>query len=69
MVGSSKVPIEVFKVADYNVAIGHQPHSEIAAVAIFLDRLFQGKMLHKKFLDAKMEIKPTADGKRVKELE
>lgn len=69
VVGSSKVPIEVFKVADYNVAIGHQPHSEIAAVAIFLDRLFQGKMLHRKFLDAKIEIKPTADGKRVKELE
>ena len=69
VVGSSKVPIEVFKVADYNVAIGHQPHSEIAALAIFLDRLFQGKMLHKRFLDAKMEIKPTADGKRVKEPE
>jgi tRNA (cytidine56-2'-O)-methyltransferase len=67
VVGSSKVPIKVYNAADYNVAIGHQPHSEIAALAIFLDRLFEGKVLHKIFPDAKMEIEPTAYGKRVKE--
>ena len=30
VVGASKVPREVYSMADYNVAIGHQPHSEVA---------------------------------------
>lgn len=67
IVGGPKVPIEVFQLADYNVAIGHQPHSEVAALSIFLDRLFEGRMLHRKFSDATLEIEPTAHGKRVKE--
>ena len=67
IVGGSKVPSEVFKLADYNVAIGHQPHSEVAALSIFLDRLFHGRMLHKRYTDAKVEIIPTAHGKRVHE--
>ncbi len=65
VVGGPKVPIEVFNLADYNVAIGHQPHSEVAALSIFLDRFFEGQMLHQKFPDATLEIKPTSHGKRV----
>jgi tRNA (cytidine56-2'-O)-methyltransferase len=65
VVGGPKVPIEVFKLADYNVAIGHQPHSEVAALSIFLDRLFEGKMLNQDFPDAVLKIEPTPHGKRV----
>lgn len=45
VVGSEKVPGEIFKLAHYNVAITSQPHSEVAALALFLDRLFEGKEL------------------------
>jgi len=41
IVGSKKVPGEFYHLSDFNVAIGHQPHSEVAALAIFLDRITQ----------------------------
>jgi tRNA (cytidine56-2'-O)-methyltransferase len=43
LVGSQKVPSEFYHsdVSDFNVAIGNQPHSEVAAIAVFLDRLFE----------------------------
>jgi tRNA (cytidine56-2'-O)-methyltransferase len=69
VVGGPKVPIEIFKTANYNVAIGHQPHSEVTALSIFLDRLLQGRNLYTKYSDAKLEILPTAHGKRVKDFE
>ena len=50
IVGAEKVPREVYDMADYNIAIGNQPHSEISALAILLDRIFQGQHLHKKFI-------------------
>ena len=67
VVGGPKVPSEVFQLADFNVAIGHQPHSEVAALSIFLDRLLEGQGLHQQFPDATLEIEPTAHGKRVKD--
>jgi tRNA (cytidine56-2'-O)-methyltransferase len=66
VVGAKKVPRFFYEVADYNVAIGHQPHSEIAALAVFLDRLYQGRELHFKFPGAKIEIIPSKSGKRIK---
>jgi tRNA (cytidine56-2'-O)-methyltransferase len=68
VVGGPKVPIEIYKAADHNVALGHQPHSEVTALAIFLDRLFEGSNLYTQFPDAKIEILPTDSGKRVREL-
>lgn len=65
IVGSQKVHKEVFQLADYNIAIGNQPHSEIAALAIFLDRLFEGKGLKAEFEKAKMRIVPRERGKEV----
>lgn len=64
IVGAEKVPGEVFRLADYNVAIGNQPHSEISALAIFLDRLSEGRELIKDF-NGKMRIVPSAKSKRV----
>lgn len=66
IVGGPKVPSEIYTLADYNVAIGHQPHSEVAALAVFLDRLFEGKALQIIPDDAKSIICPTPHGKLVK---
>jgi tRNA (cytidine56-2'-O)-methyltransferase len=68
IIGAEKVPREIYNLADYNVAIGNQPHSEIAALAIFLDRVFSGKQLKKDFRGAKLKIVPMARGKMVKEI-
>lgn len=62
--GSEKVPGELFELADYNVAIGNQPHSEVAALAIFLDRLFEGRELNKEF-KGKLKITPSKNSKKV----
>ncbi len=66
VVGAEKVPYEVFEAADWNVAVGNQPHSEIAALALFLDYLQQGKELKALFEHAEIEIVPTRKGKKVK---
>jgi tRNA (cytidine56-2'-O)-methyltransferase len=66
LVGSQKVPKEFFSnnVSDFNVSIGNQPHSECAALAVFLDRFFEGKELAKKFRKAKIKIIPQERGKK-----
>lgn len=66
IVGAEKVPPFFYETADYNVAIGHQPHSEVAALAIFLDRLYMGRELHLSFPNAKLIIVPSPRGKKVK---
>lgn len=65
VVGGEKVPREVYELADFNVAVGNQPHSEIAALAIFLDRWFEGKELSREFRDWKVKILPSERGKHV----
>ena len=66
LVGSQKVPGEFFseEVSDFNVSIGNQPHSECAALAVFLDRFFEGKELAKKFKNAETRIIPQKRGKK-----
>jgi tRNA (cytidine56-2'-O)-methyltransferase len=66
VVGAEKVPREVYENADYNVAVGGQPHSEISALAIVLDRIHAGKQLEAKYDDAKLQITPSKRGKNVK---
>ena len=65
VVGSEKVPGDIYRVGGFNVAGGNQPHSEIAALAIFLDRFFQGEGLKRGFENAKMRIEPQQSGKKV----
>jgi tRNA (cytidine56-2'-O)-methyltransferase len=65
IVGAEKVPREVYDISDYNVAVGNQPHSEISALAILLDRIFQGQHLQKKYSGGEREIIPTTKGKNV----
>jgi tRNA (cytidine56-2'-O)-methyltransferase len=66
MVGSQKVPKDFFSndVSDFNVSIGSQPHSECAALAIFLDRFFEGKELVNEFKKAKIKVVPRERGKK-----
>ena len=68
LVGSQKVPGEFYseEVSDFNVAVGNQPHSECSALAIFLDRFFEGKELGASFEKAKIAIVPKERGKEVK---
>ena len=68
VVGSQKVPKEFFTegISDYNVAVGNQPHSECASLAVFLDRLFEGKELAKNFENAEMRIVPQKRGKKIR---
>ena len=65
VVGAEKVPREIFEFADYNVGIGSQPHSEISALAILLDRIQQGNQFDKIFPGAKRKIMPTKKNKTV----
>ena len=65
VVGAEKVPREIYELADYNVGVGSQPHSEISALAILLDRIQKGEQFEKVFPDAKRKIIPTKKGKNV----
>ena len=65
VVGAEKVPREIYELADYNIGIGSQPHSEISALAILLDRIQKGEQFLKSFAGAKRKIIPTKKGKNV----
>ena len=64
VVGGAKVPSELYRTAHLNVAVGHQPHSEVAAVAVALERLL-GVPGPVRPGAAPQRIVPTARGKRV----
>ena len=66
-VGAEKVPPEVYQAADFNVSVGNQPHSEISALAIFLDRYTGGDALYED-RDGKMRVIPNERGKTVVEI-
>jgi len=68
LVGSQKVPGDFYsnQVSDFNVSVGNQPHSECAALAVFLDRYFAGEELAQDFEKAKMKIVPSVRGKQLR---
>lgn len=65
VLGAEKVPGDLYEMADENVAVGSQPHSEVAALALFMDRLRGGAWERDAFPGAKLKVVPTARGKRV----
>lgn len=67
IVGGPKVPFEVYKCADYNVAVGNQPHSEVAALAIALDRIVGVEGRKRGFGGGLKHILPNPCGKTVVE--
>jgi len=68
IVGAEKVPGEIYGLADYNVAVTGQPHSEISSLALFLDHLFAGTELRNEFPGAHIRIIPSKAGKQTEEL-
>jgi len=69
VVGSEQVPGEVYELADFNISITNQPHSEVAALAIVLDRLMDGKELETDYsnkFSGKIKIEPSEKGKKIK---
>lgn len=65
VVGAEKVEWYFYEEADYNVAVGGQPHSEVAALALFLDRLFSGRWQYIEYRGAKIRVRPSRKGKVV----
>ncbi len=63
IIGGPKVPPWIYQLADFNLSVTSQPHSEVAALAIFLYEFFAHK--EKKFKWAKLEIVPQSQGKKV----
>lgn len=66
IVGAEKVPRWVYTNVDYNISVGNQPHSEIAALAAFMDRI-QNNKIKEEFENAKIEVEPSEDRKLTKE--
>ena len=67
VVGGPKVPGRVYHLADYNVAVTSQPHSEVAALALALHEIQGGEELKRAFPKSRLRILPSAHGKRVVE--
>ncbi|MES3516634.1 MAG: tRNA (cytidine(56)-2'-O)-methyltransferase [Natronomonas sp.] len=65
VVGAEKVSFDIYEIADHNVAVTNQPHSEVAGLAVFLDRLFDGRELERTWTDADRRVVPKATGKLV----
>jgi tRNA (cytidine56-2'-O)-methyltransferase len=68
VVGAEKVPRWVYTHVDYNISVGNQPHSEIAALAVFLDRIRDGE-IKEDFEGAEIEVEPSEDQKLTKEVD
>jgi len=67
VIGAEKVPPAIYQMVDFNLSVGSQPHSEIAALALFLDSYFEGSEDTNKFDDARLQIIPNSRGKTVVE--
>jgi tRNA (cytidine56-2'-O)-methyltransferase len=67
VVGGVKVPGEVYGLADWNVAVTSQPHSEVSALAVFLHELMEGRELDAVFEGARLRVVPQERGKRLEE--
>lgn len=68
VVGSEKMPGEVFRMADWNVAITNQPQSEISALAVFLDWYSKHRIFDKVFPNAQVRIIPSHNRKNVEQV-
>jgi len=65
VVGAEKVPQEVFELSDLNVSITDQPHSEVGALAVFLDRLYDRLSQSVTYEGARIRVAPSPRGKVV----
>jgi tRNA (cytidine56-2'-O)-methyltransferase len=68
VVGAEKVSFDVYEHADWNVGVTNQPHSEVAALAVVLDRLYEGRELDREWVGARRRVLPQERGKRVEDV-
>lgn len=66
IVGGEKVQPGVYRMADMNLAVSSQPHSEVAALALFLHEYSRGRKLNRSFSGARLRVVPQERGKKVK---
>ncbi len=66
VIGGEKVPSDVYHLVDHNIAVGNQPHSEVAALGVYLNDV---SGIKKKFSDAKIKVEPLKRGKKVVQLQ
>ncbi|MDP2665890.1 MAG: tRNA (cytidine(56)-2'-O)-methyltransferase [Candidatus Diapherotrites archaeon] len=66
VIGSGKVPAEVYTIADRNTSITRQPHSEVAALGVFLHYLMDGGEEKLDFPGENIFIFPNPKGKDVR---
>jgi tRNA (cytidine56-2'-O)-methyltransferase len=64
IVGAEKVPPYFYEIADINISVGNQPHSEVAALALFLDRYTKAAWQRKDF-NGNIQIIPCVKEKKV----
>ena len=64
IVGAEMVPPQYYELSDWNISVGTQPHSEVAALAVFLDRMTDGSWQEKQF-NGELRIIPSRQGKQV----
>ncbi len=64
VVGGAKVPSELYQRAGLNIAVGHQPHSEVAALSVFLAQV-RGVPGPGPWPGAAQAVVPMARGKKV----
>ena len=69
VVGGAKVPGEVYGICQHNVGIGNQPHSEVAALAVFLRDLLPTGSSPVEFPGGEIDIVPSASNKKVNPVE
>ena len=69
VVGGTKVPGEVFRLANYNVSIGNQPHSEVAALGVFLESMIGQIDESTHFQGGEIQVVPSLDRKKVMTME
>ncbi len=66
VVGSQKVPREIYDLVDLNLAVGNQPHSEVAAVVLFLYEV-SNREISEEFPGGEVEVVPSASDKKTRE--
>ena len=69
LVGGAKVPGVAYELADWNVSVTSQPHSEVSALGVFLHELFGGRELSRTFENAGIRAVPQAKGKKIVRIE
>ena len=65
VVGAEKVPPWAFELADFNISVGNQPHSEVAALAIAMNNL--NPQCYNTEFKGKLSVIPSATHREMKE--